>query len=164
MIDTATPAPTLEPQDHEDGAGWGQKTIMLTITVVPFVAFVVAIALLWNLAVGWTDLLLLVVLYVLMGLGVTVGFHRMLTHQAFEAIPPLKATLLVLGSMSLQGSAITWAVDHRTHHATKEIPACMVTGQAAGTAAALAVQSSIGPKHVDIGALRDALRRAGAIL
>ncbi len=117
MIDTATPAPTLEPQDHEEAAGWGQKTIMLTITVVPFVAFVVAIALLWNLAVGWTDLLLLVVLYVLMGLGVTVGFHRMLTHQAFEAIPPLKATLLVLGSMSLQGSAITWAVDHRTHHA-----------------------------------------------
>ena len=117
MIDTATPAPAIEPQDHEEAAGWGQKAIMLTITLVPFVAFVVAIALLWNLAVGWTDIFLLVILYVLMGLGVTIGFHRMLTHQAFEAIPPLKAALLVLGSMSLQGSAITWAVDHRTHHA-----------------------------------------------
>jgi hypothetical protein len=40
----------------------------------------------------------------------------------------------------------------------------MVTGQAAGTAAALAVQAGIGPKHVAIGTLKDALRRAGAIL
>ena len=56
------------------------------------------------------------------------------------------------------------SVDHRTHHATKEIPACMVTGQAAGTAAALAVQAGLGPKQIDVGALRATLRRAGAIL
>jgi glycine/D-amino acid oxidase-like deaminating enzyme len=56
------------------------------------------------------------------------------------------------------------SVDHRTHHATKEIPACMVTGQAAGTAAALAVQSGRGPKQVDLGTLQTALRQAGAIL
>jgi hypothetical protein len=56
------------------------------------------------------------------------------------------------------------SVDHRTHHATKEIPACMVTGQAAGTAAALAVQSGTNPKQLDVGRLRDTLRAAGAIL
>ena len=56
------------------------------------------------------------------------------------------------------------SVDHRTHHATKEIPACMVTGQAAGTAAALAVQRGVGPKQIDIVALQDTLRRGGAIL
>jgi stearoyl-CoA desaturase (delta-9 desaturase) len=41
----------------------------------------------------------------------------MLTHSAFEAVKPLKAGLLIFGSMAVQGSAITWAVDHRTHHA-----------------------------------------------
>lgn len=56
------------------------------------------------------------------------------------------------------------SVDHRTHHATKEIPACMVTGQAAGTAAALAARSGVGPKQIDVGVLQDTLRRAGAIL
>jgi hypothetical protein len=56
------------------------------------------------------------------------------------------------------------SVDHRTHHATKEIPACMVTGQAAGTAAALAVREDVGPKRLDIARLRDTLRLAGAIL
>jgi len=56
------------------------------------------------------------------------------------------------------------SVDHRVHHATKEIPSCMVTGEAAGTAAALAVQAGIGPKQVDAARLRDTLRRAGAIV
>ena len=97
--------------------GWGQKSIMLALTIIPFAGFLAAVVLLWNLAVNWTDLILLAVLYVLCGFGITVGFHRMLTHQAFEAVPPLKFLLLMFGSMAIQGSAITWAVDHRQHHA-----------------------------------------------
>ena len=107
---TTTPAPIDVP-------GWGQKATMLAITLIPFAGVLLAITLLWNNAVGWTDLGLMLVLYVLMGFGITIGFHRMLTHRAFEAIAPLKATLLVLGSMAIQGPAIAWAVDHRTHHA-----------------------------------------------
>ena len=101
-------------------AGWGQKATMLFVTVIPFIGFIAAIMLLWNTFVGWTDLLLLVVLYVLCGFGITIGFHRMLTHQAFKAVKPLKAALLVFGSMAIQGPAITWAVDHRTHHANSD--------------------------------------------
>ena len=97
--------------------GWGQKSIMLALTIIPFAGFLAAVVLLWNLAVNWTDLILLAVLYVLCGFGITVGFHRMLTHQAFEAVPPLKFLLLMFGSMAIQGAAITWAVDHRQHHA-----------------------------------------------
>ena len=73
-------------------------------------------------------------------------------------------SLLVRELDNLLAAGRCISVDHRTHHATKEIPACMVTGQAAGTAAALAVQAGIGPKQVDLRALRDALRQAGAIL
>lgn len=104
----------------DDTAGWGQKIIMLGLTVIPFLGFIAAIALLWNTFVGWTDLLMLVVLYMLCGFGITIGFHRMLTHRAFEAVKPLKAMLLVFGSMAVQGPAITWAVDHRTHHANSD--------------------------------------------
>jgi glycine/D-amino acid oxidase-like deaminating enzyme len=56
------------------------------------------------------------------------------------------------------------SVDHRAHHATKEIPACMMTGGAAGTAAALAVKQGCSPKEIDVGALQDQLRRHGAIV
>jgi len=56
------------------------------------------------------------------------------------------------------------SVDHRVHHATKEIPACMVSGQAAGSAAALAARAGVGPKQIDVAALQAALRQAGAIV
>jgi FAD dependent oxidoreductase len=56
------------------------------------------------------------------------------------------------------------SVDHRVHHATKEIPASMATGEAAGIAAALAVRRGVAPGALDVAALRDRLRAAGAIV
>ena len=56
------------------------------------------------------------------------------------------------------------SVDHRVHHATKEIPPCMATGEAAGTAAALAVHQGVAPSHVDVPTLRGCLEAQGAIL
>ena len=94
-----------------------RKISMLVLTILPFVGLVAAVTLLWNEAVGWTDLVLFLGLYVICGFGITIGYHRMLTHHAFEAVRPLKAALLVAGSFALQGSALDWAIDHRTHHA-----------------------------------------------
>ncbi len=90
---------------------------MIVITVLPFIGLIAAVTLSWNQAVGATDLALFAGLYVICGFGITIGFHRMLTHRAFEAIAPLKAALLIAGSLAIQGPAIDWAVDHRTHHA-----------------------------------------------
>ena len=56
------------------------------------------------------------------------------------------------------------SVDHRVHHATKEIPPCMATGEAAGTAAALAVESGVDAKQVNVSLLQKRLRDRGAIL
>jgi stearoyl-CoA desaturase (Delta-9 desaturase) len=59
----------------------------------------------------------LIVLYTLTMLGVTVGYHRLLTHHAFEASPGLTRLLAILGSMAVQGPVINWVADHRRHHA-----------------------------------------------
>ena len=67
-----------------------------------------------------------------------------------------------LDNLLVAGRCIS--VDHRVHHATKEIPACFATGEAAGAAAALAVKQDIAPAALDVGALRAHLLRAGAIL
>jgi 2-polyprenyl-6-methoxyphenol hydroxylase-like FAD-dependent oxidoreductase len=56
------------------------------------------------------------------------------------------------------------SVDHRVHHATKEIPACMATGEAAGTAAALALQSGLDSSDLDVAKLRSSLSSRGAIV
>lgn len=94
-----------------------QNVGTVVITVLPFAGLLAAVTMSWNEAVGLTDLMLFGGLYVICGFGITIGYHRMLTHRAFEAIAPLKAALLVAGSLAIQGAAIDWAVDHRIHHA-----------------------------------------------
>jgi stearoyl-CoA desaturase (Delta-9 desaturase) len=79
-------------------------------------AFVGALVLLWEEFVGPVDLAVLAAMYVATGLGVTVGFHRLLTHRAFDTFRWLRATFAVLGSMSVQGPVIHWVADHRKHH------------------------------------------------
>ena len=56
------------------------------------------------------------------------------------------------------------SVDHRVHHSTKEIPACFATGEAAGTAAALAARLNTRPSALDVGTLQDTLVHQGASL
>src|SRR3978361_252674 len=57
-----------------------QRYTNLGAVVLPFVAFIVAIVLLWNKAVGAIDLAILLVMYLITGFGITVGYHRLLTH------------------------------------------------------------------------------------
>ena len=84
---------------------------------LPFVAFLVALALLWNRLVGWSDVVVLVVMYAAVGFGATVGYHRLLTHRSFATYPWVAYTFACLGSMAFQGSVIDWVSDHRKHHA-----------------------------------------------
>jgi len=93
------------------------KLSNLTGAVVPFLAFIAAIVLLWNRIVDWSDLAVLGVMYFLAGFGVTVGFHRLLTHRSFQTFKPVEYLLAALGSMAVQGPVISWVADHRKHHA-----------------------------------------------
>jgi stearoyl-CoA desaturase (delta-9 desaturase) len=93
------------------------RIINLVAVVLPFVAFLTAIVLLWNEAVGWTDLGIFLFFYVATGCGITIGYHRLFTHRAFETSTPVRVGFAILGSMAVEGSVITWVADHRKHHA-----------------------------------------------
>jgi stearoyl-CoA desaturase (delta-9 desaturase) len=85
--------------------------------VVPFAGVLAAIILLWNRAVDWTDLGILAAMYIITAVGITVGFHRLLTHRAFQTYPWLERTFAVMGSLAVEGSVLDWVADHRKHHA-----------------------------------------------
>jgi stearoyl-CoA desaturase (Delta-9 desaturase) len=89
----------------------------LIVVVVPFLAFIAALGLLWNELIGWAEISVMFVMYVLTGLGITVGFHRLFTHRSFDTSRPVRYMFAVLGSMAVEGPVITWVADHRKHHA-----------------------------------------------
>jgi stearoyl-CoA desaturase (delta-9 desaturase) len=98
-----------------------ERNANLLGVVVPFAGLLIAVILLWNRAVDAIDLAILLVLYLVTALGVTIGYHRLLTHRSFQTHPWLERTFAVLGSLSVQGSVLDWVADHRKHHAHTDV-------------------------------------------
>jgi stearoyl-CoA desaturase (delta-9 desaturase) len=93
-----------------------------TITVLPIVSLGIVGWQLWAEALHTSDLIVFAIVYPLTGLGITVGFHRHLTHRAFKAKRPVRAALAILGSAAVEGPVISWVADHRKHHAFADEP------------------------------------------
>ncbi len=94
-----------------------EKAANLGAVVVPFAATIAAIVLLWNSLVSPADLAIAMAMYLLTAIGITVGFHRLLTHRSFQTSKPVEYVFAALGSMAVQGPVISWVADHRKHHA-----------------------------------------------
>jgi stearoyl-CoA desaturase (delta-9 desaturase) len=88
----------------------------IVVTVVPVGLLGLAAWLAWGGTLHWPDLVVLAVTYLLTGLGVTVGFHRLLTHRSFQTSRPLRGLLAALGSAAIEGPVIEWVSNHRKHH------------------------------------------------
>jgi stearoyl-CoA desaturase (Delta-9 desaturase) len=91
-----------------------ERNANLVAVFLPFAAFIAAIVL-FNVSV--LNLAILAGMYLLTAMGVTVGYHRLFTHRAFDAPRPVRYAFAVLGSMAVQGPLIDWVADHRKHHA-----------------------------------------------
>ncbi len=66
---------------------------------------------------SWVDWAMFGVLYVMTGLGITVGYHRLMAHRSFDCPNWVKAGFLIVGGWALENSAFKWAADHIRHHA-----------------------------------------------
>ena len=93
------------------------RWLNLAGVMLPFLGFVAAVVLLWNTLVDWSDLAVMLLMYLISGYGVTLGFHRLLTHRSFQTFKSVEYTLAILGSIAVQGPVMSWVADHRKHHA-----------------------------------------------
>jgi stearoyl-CoA desaturase (delta-9 desaturase) len=99
-----------------------QRAAVLALTVLPLVGVAAALVSLWGRGLSGVDLALLVSTYAITGFGITVGFHRLLTHRSFSTPRWLRIGFAVAGSMAIEGSVISWVADHRRHHAFADRP------------------------------------------
>ncbi len=93
-----------------------RRVLLLVFVLGPLAAGAYAVHAVWMRLVTPLDLGLLVGGWLVTGLGITVGFHRMLTHRSFEAPAWVRAFWLALGSMAVEGGALNWAAIHAEHH------------------------------------------------
>jgi stearoyl-CoA desaturase (delta-9 desaturase) len=100
----------------------GIQLVNLALVIVPFAGLVAAGALLWGWGFSWVELGLLLGMYLLTGLGITVGFHRLFTHRSLQAGRVVRFVLAALGSMAAQGPLLRWVALHRRHHQHSDRP------------------------------------------
>jgi stearoyl-CoA desaturase (Delta-9 desaturase) len=93
------------------------RIITGVVTGVPFLALGLVVWQAWSQSLRWSDVAVFGIMYALTGIGVTVGFHRLLTHRAFKTRKPVRAALAICGSAAIEGPVIAWVADHRKHHA-----------------------------------------------
>jgi stearoyl-CoA desaturase (delta-9 desaturase) len=108
----------VQPVAHETR----DRIITGAITVLPIVSLGIVGWQLWEEALHTSDLIVFAIVYPLTGLGITVGFHRHLTHRSFKAKRPVRAALAILGSAAVEGPVVSWVADHRKHHAFSDEP------------------------------------------
>jgi stearoyl-CoA desaturase (delta-9 desaturase) len=94
-----------------------QQAVTALFVFGPLVALGFALVHFWNRGISALDVALTVGFYVVVGHGVSVGFHRLFAHRSFRAARGLKVALAVAGSMAFEGSLIAWVSNHRLHHA-----------------------------------------------
>lgn len=113
---------------HLDGLGTPivvktiDRVLTAAITILPMLLLGFAVWQTWNRELRWSDVAIFVVMYVPCGLGVTVGFHRLLTHRSFKTSRWLRGLFAICGTMAVEGPVINWVTFHRQHHAYSDQP------------------------------------------
>ena len=98
------------------------RLVTTIIVVAPLLALIFGVVWFWGEAIHLRDIVIGLVLFAVVGHGITVGFHRLLSHKSFAACRPLKLALVGAGSMAFEGGPIGWVADHRRHHVFSDQP------------------------------------------
>ncbi len=130
MPSSSIDSPTIERVEGGDASAapaipttsWVRMLLASVLVLGPLVMAVVVASGTLGDRFPLFNLALAAVLYVIVGHGVTIGFHRLFAHRSFTANRPLKIALGIAGSLSFQGSLINWVADHRRHHRYSDLP------------------------------------------
>jgi stearoyl-CoA desaturase (Delta-9 desaturase) len=113
QVTRRTPLPEIEPEP----SGPVERFLVGLFVLIPLLALVAAVPVAWLGGwLGWHDVVIGLVFYVVSGMGISMGFHRYFTHSSFKANRGLKIALAIAGSLAIEGPVLTWVADHRRHH------------------------------------------------
>src|SRR5262245_2632542 len=99
----ARPTPTVRP-----GISWGTVMGLGGIHLAGAIGLVYAV-----LRPSVPTLVLAAAMYLLGGISITAGYHRLFAHRTYRASAPVRWFFLAFGASTFQNSALSWSADHR---------------------------------------------------
>ena len=103
----------------------------LALIMLPLVSIICLPLYIYNYGIMWHEPFLFISGWIISGLGITFGYHRLFAHRSFKAHKIIQFLAMLSGSMALQNSILKWCSDHRTHHKkldTEEDPYSIIKG------------------------------------
>jgi stearoyl-CoA desaturase (Delta-9 desaturase) len=97
-----------------------QRRHFLFYTVVPGFLSLLAPFTLSYLPIGREEYIGIIFFWLLTGLGMTLGFHRLFAHRSFKTFSALRMALAITGMMAAPGPLIAWVANHRRHHSLSD--------------------------------------------
>lgn len=104
-------------QPPEKGQAGPRGTESLDWGIISFLALVHILAITALFFFSWKAFAAFIIMYVVTGMGITFGFHRLFTHRSFKVPKWLEYIAALAGTFALQGSVLKWVGHHRMHHA-----------------------------------------------
>jgi stearoyl-CoA desaturase (delta-9 desaturase) len=98
-----------------------RRLVTLASIALPTLSFIGTAAYFKAYGIDWLQLKIALGMYILTGLGVTIGYHRLFTHRSFKTVPIIQWLLAVSGSMAVEGPVAEWVAHHRIHHAHTDV-------------------------------------------
>ena len=105
--------------------------IKISLISLPIASVVLLPIYIYLNGIIWQDIAILVTGWIVAGMGITVGYHRLFAHRSFKTYSAVEWILMVMGSMALQNTIVKWCSDHRRHHKkldTEEDPYSITKG------------------------------------
>jgi len=96
-----------------DRVNWTTSIFLAVINTLAVTAVPLYI---WHYGLDWFQVALFLFFYIVTGLSITLGYHRLFSHLSFKAKAPVKLSTLLFGACAFENSALDWCSDHRKHH------------------------------------------------
>jgi stearoyl-CoA desaturase (delta-9 desaturase) len=114
--------PEFQPPGMVPATAGRRIGFLITLLVLPVLILAAAVPALWRWGLGWHDVVITALMYLLSIFGITIGYHRYFTHRAFKCGRPLRIVLAVAGGVALEGPVTLWVAEHRRHHKFADRP------------------------------------------
>jgi stearoyl-CoA desaturase (delta-9 desaturase) len=96
-----------------DRVNWKTSIFLAVLNILAVTAVPLYI---WHYGLDWFLAALFVVFFILTGLSITLGYHRLFSHLSFKAKTPVRLATLLFGACAFENSVLDWCSDHRKHH------------------------------------------------
>lgn len=97
-----------------------QRLVFALSLLIPAMGFIFALVISFRVGFSWVEPITLIVMWIITGIGIEAGYHRLFAHSSYKTIPWIRGLIAIAGHTAFQGPVLYWVANHRLHHSNSD--------------------------------------------